>query len=727
MTTKHIGMSDREREFWRKEFAILESRYQAMQQASQELVQALDLEFKKSVRDIPTDDIVGVSEFYPTLREILATVGMNYPTLLFEVMDDESQGEGIEDLFERASRNLLEITNGKDHATQALIDALFCRVGKIGIDYNPPGDDIIAPWTANSENEEDMISFNRRPPFAVHIDPMVPPHMVGHARYVREKILIPLKYLRDDKSIKHRKDIRPMGQPDDRGALWGVGDLMYEQAPGDDQQAVQDAMLNGEFVLCDRVHVKTHVPGYNGRDPRRMIMFAPGVEEPIKNVPHPFMKRNFQQRMNSMDEPMFDPETEEPVLDLMTEADDGLTGAPGRGWLVKHGFPFVFVKIDQHPTSFYPEAHFRYLKDIQEGIIESITRSADMQKRGSRIVLVKESEKDGDSGDEVGKPIGVAEDGERIFVPNPENWHPFEWAGEPLKGQNDYMDRLRGLGQRISQMRQIAEKGGMTATQAALLGAAAEVNEQWGEAAMSGVYIDMVRNGFTVMGDPRFTPENFKANVAPDGEQRLTRVLRFSDFLWTYRITARAGSMQPMFEQMQQDRFLAFYDRAKADQMFDQRELAKLLAETFDRDPEKLLVQDANPAEQRAAQLENDRIITQMQDPGVIMEQDHAAQIPIHEGYREHPSYQQLAQRAQATDLEGRSADPQAMLLIQQIDQVMEGHIAAHYEAEEQKQSNLGGAAPASGDSPQGIVGQVRSNAGQLADAAQISAVEATT
>ena len=67
------------------------------------------------------------------------------------------------------------------------------------------------------------------------------------------------------------------------------------------------------------------------------------------------------------------------------------------------------------------------------------------------------------------------------------------------------------------------------------------------------------------------------------------------------------------------------------------------------------------------------------------------------------------------------------MLLIQQIDQVMEGHIAAHYEAEEQKQSNLGGAAPASGDSPQGIVGQVRSNAGQLADAAQISAVEATT
>jgi|GEM_PF-6103369 len=56
------------------------------------------------------------------------------------------------------------------------------------------------------------------------------------------------------------------------------------------------------------------------------------------------------------------------------------------------------------------------------------------------------------------------------------------------------------------------------------------------EAAVSNAYVGLTRNANTIMGAPRFTPERFIVNVAPDGQQKVSCILTNADFLWNYRI-----------------------------------------------------------------------------------------------------------------------------------------------------------------------------------------------
>ncbi len=726
-------MKAAEIKFWRAEMASLDTLYEERQRQAKDLVEMFDLEFRRRVRDLKQTELMKVSEFQPVVREVVATVAFNYPRLFFEVTDDEVQdveGIDVESLLERASKSLFEITDTKAHVQQSIVDALFCRLGKIGIDINPPGDDIIAPWSANDPDAEDLVSFNRRPPFFVHLDPTLPPHQFGHGRYVREKMWVPLKYLKDDKSIQHRDKIKATGKGGDDKL--GFGETMDDaRTMPAEQKALQEAIENGEFVLVDRIHCRTHVPGSESKkDPRRLIMFSPGVDEPIKEVPHPFMRRAYTQRTQLGadpetgewgEQPMFD-ETGDPIVDLETKHADGEIGTPARGWLVQHGFPFVITKLDVHPMSYYPNAHLSYLKDLQDGVIESLSRSSSQLKRGSRFIIANESEKEGAQEAGVGDAVRRAEDGEIVFVPNKDNWKEADWGG-PSQGQQQHEELLRFHIDRFARTRQIQDTGGMTATQAALIGAAAEVNEQWGEAAVSEVYTSMARSAFTIMGDYRYTPEAFQQNVAPDGQRRFTRTLRTSDFLWKYRISVQAGSMQPLFKQLQQDKFLAFFDRAiQLTDVFDRRELAKQMAEGFDvADVEKLMIDDVNPAEQRAQQLENVLIVTQFQDPGVLPEQDHQAHLQILPEYRNHEQYQELAIRSQQMSFDGRPADPHAALALQQIDTLAFQHQQAHEQALAERQAQTQGrpASVGGGDVPQGIIGQVRSNAQETAQAAE--------
>ena len=131
----------------------------------------------------------------------------------------------------------------------------------------------------------------------------------------------------------------------------------------------------------------------------------------------------------------------------------------------------------------------------------------------------------------------------------------------------------------------------------------------------------------------------------------------------------------------------------------------------------KVMVKQIDAEATRAAQLENDRMISQMQDPGVLLEQNHKAHGETHGQYQQNPAYAQLVQQAQATDQRGVPMNPQAAQMIQYIDQIMQGHQQAHQQAEQQKSAGIGAEPKPSARPEMGLDSTVRSGAQDMANA----------
>ena len=708
-------MNKKQIEWFQTEAKMLDTLYAERMKRWKRLAKAYDLEFQSKIRDLKSSEYVKISEFYPLVRQVVATVAMNYPTMFFEVLDDESQDGDIEPILERAAAALLEITDAKSHVHQAVTDALFCGIGWIRTDYNPPGQDLTSPYLPNSEQEEDLPSFSRVAPGMVHVDPTTQPNNLGTARYIREKLWIPLKSLMDDKSIKKTKELK--ASPVDRGTEVGFGELMFNKDDDDEAAAVRSAIENGEFVLVDRWHMHWPIGS------KRCVMFAPGVDEPLKDVVHPFSRRVFQQRTDVLGRPLFDdPETQtDPILDVETTHKDGELGEPGVGWLVEHWFPFTPAKFDVHPTSYYPPPHLAYMEDIQNGLVESFSREASFQKRFARQGVVEQAEIDANpKGEEIVTALKNGEDGEWHVVADKNHFMPLDY-GNGGGAQWAFADRLRFSGDRISQVADLKQSGSsaaQTATEAALIGASVSINRQWMEAAVSGAYVGLTRNANTIMGDPRFTPERFIVNVAPDGQQKVSRILTNADFLWAYRIRVQTGSLQPLFEEMQKTKALEFFDRAiQMPHIFDQRELAKFMASAFaDIDPEKLMVDDVNQEAAQAARNENRIMMTTGQDPGVFEGQDHQGHLQVHPEYQNDAIYLDLANRAQQQLANGQMADPGAAQQVQMIDYLMQQHMQAHSQAQDQELAQSTSPPQASPTGPDSVIGAVQSGAAVVAD-----------
>ena len=735
--------------FWQGEIAILDKLYQAKGKEWDKLEAAYDLDYKRKIRDLQKSELVDTSEFYPLARAIIATVAMNYPRLMFDVTDDEAHaddiGIAVDELLERAASSLFKITDLKPTVHQALFQSLFTGLSWIRTDINAKGDEITSPWRAIDPDEEDLVSFTYVSARYVHPDPQGSPHKLEDKRYIREVLWIPLEQLKSDaKRLREAgfnwydgralADVKGSSPAEDE--MFGFPQVDSQAQDADEAAAIRESILNGDFVKCDRIH---------DRMGGRLILFAAGVDKPIMERPHPFLRRVFDQRTDAAGRLMYtlpdgtvigigedDGEQaqaliaqSEPLLDLETKGSDGDLGEPGVGWLCRHGFPFTPVKPDLHPISYNPKGQLFYIEKLQDLIVESLSRKASLLKRFSRHVIVTQKVFDhlGESGMD---KLRMAEDGEHTIVPDGttrDDIFVLDMSGIPA-GQNDIEDRAQLRIDRTTKVNELTSQGSgdMSATQSALIGAAVEVNRAWMEAMTSGVYVDTIRNGFQTMGCPRYTPENFKVNVAPGGQKRLSRALTAADFLWHYSIEVQAFSMQPLFSQMQQDKMLAFYDRAVNDPNYDKRKLSKLLAGAFDQigDPEKLMIDDTNPEAVRAAQLENQYMILRQQDPGVLPEQDHRSHMETHAQYQADPTYQQITQRAQMMGAGGIPADPQAAMAVQQIDQLIMSHNQMHAQADQQQSASLGrteGRTSAAG--PQSLISQVQSNAQEVSQAAQ--------
>lgn len=690
-----MALSRKERAFWRKEMAILDRQYKEKVKEWQRLIDLYELKFKTRIRDLAPKDLVRVSRFYPLVRQIISSTSFNYPKLFFAI--EEEEGNDIAMALERASTAALEIMDVKPHVHQCIFDALTCGVAWGRIDWNSPGKDISSPYGTNSQEQEDFTSFTRVPPWDVHIDPQTPPNDLGKARYIREKLWVPLEVLKNDPNVERKNEIKPTTGVKDEDIGWGES-YEYQTYSGDDEdaeemRALRESIENGEMVRIDRIH---------DRKGRRLIVFAEGVQDEIMCIDHPFAKKSFPMALDPFGEPIMDDEGQ-PVFDLSQ-------GMDIPGWLVHDGFALIPLKFDLSSKTFHPKPHLAYLEDLQELVVESVSRRANLLKRTSRQGLAAKRERmeNPDLLDNLRK----GDDGEWHEVLDVNNFKELQYGEVPSDQLRIEQDSL-GYEQEIARTQEFTTGGDtpMTATQAGLVGAQASVNRKWMQSKVSQFYVDMIRSCFTIFSDPRYKPENFIINVARDGQSALPRVLNNSDFLWTYRLTVQAGSMEPLFEQIQGEKFMAFYDRAISSPNFDRVELDRMLAASVDMvDVEKVMISDLNPEAFRAAQLENEQMMSG-KDPGVVQGQDHRAHIKTHGEIEQHPNIQELMARAQQRGFDGRPADPQAMQFIQQIFQIRDQHIASHEQAMQQEEASGVGMPTQASRAGMGMESTIRSNA----------------
>ena len=684
-------LSKKEIKFWRSEMKMLDTLYADRMKEWSRLSESYDLKFKQRIRDLDPDDIVEVSTFIEEVRGIIGNVAKNHPRQLFHVDDDESGKAG--DTLEAASAAYFELTHIKPHMHQAIFDALFCGVGWIRVDYNPAGDDMIAPYVANDVMEEDFVALSRVAPGFVHVDPTCSPHMLGHARYIREKLWMPLEFLLDDDEIDNKAQLKG-GFSNTKKEDLGFGEVLGLAPGGPEEQALRSAMDNGEYVLVDRIH---------DRIGKRQIMFVDSVDEPIQVKRHWAAKMDIPQMQDpTTGQPMFDIDQDgnstEPIFDI-----EMADKAPG--WLVQHGFPFIPIKFDLHGSSFYPKGHLRYLEDIQNGIIEQVSRRADILKGAARQMGTTESEVKANP--ELPEQYRRGKDGEMLIFQNRNNVFEIPSSSVP-SDLYSHENSLLSYKNRLSRAGLSPEApSSRTATQTAVLASGDQRDVETMLTAVEQGYEDATRNGFAILGDPRYSSKIFNVSIGTGS----AILLRTSDFLWTYRIQTKTGSTTSLWEQLEQDKALAFWDRASTRQSFDPRKLDVMLATTFGvDDPDSLMTPKQNIDAIRAAQLENQRIITQMSDPGVVQGQDHVAHVESgHSKYREDPTYAAILQQAQSEAAQGIQGGA-ATMRMQQVDALIQQHVRAHQQMAQQSTSSASGDAPITG-----LQSQVASNAQEVA------------
>ena len=229
------------------------------------LLKTYELDF--DVPGLDEDKIVKISRMYPLARQIIASVSFNYPHVFFKV--EEPGREFAAEILERVANAALEQMDAKREVQQVIFDALFCSVGWLKFGYNPPGDDdIVAPYTINDAQENDFPYVHRVSPFNVYVDPLCPPHKLSGARYIIEKMMVPLEFVKEDDRFVNRRQIEAMSDEDQADAF--IYD-MQDAEHSDEYDAVQHSK-QGQMVCLYEIHDRLH---------KKRITFAEGVTDPI--------------------------------------------------------------------------------------------------------------------------------------------------------------------------------------------------------------------------------------------------------------------------------------------------------------------------------------------------------------------------------------------------------------------------------------------------------------
>jgi hypothetical protein len=206
--------------------------------------------------------------------------------------------------------------------------------------------------------------------------------------------------------------------------------------------------------------------------------------------------------------------------------------------------------------------------------------------------------------------------------------------------------------------------------------------------------------------------------MAREGHSAVMQTVQQSDFLLNFIISVKAGSMQPMIESLDREQFIELYSILQGNPMVDQEELLKTLISSYRiSDIDKLISPEVDAEANRAAQLENEGWLINGQDPGVDPGQDHQIHMESHGAFLQqvNQELQMLAAQFATPELQARQQQ------LQMASQVVQGHLAAHTQYQEEQAGMTGGSPPTRQPTPEGITSQVRASAQETANAVERS------
>ena len=632
-------MKQDELQYWRKSIDNCVTYMRPKHKEWNKLLRMYRQEF--DVPGLDPDQVVKISRFYPLTRQIISSIAFNYPHVFLRVESPNREYQA--EILERVANAAMDVMQVKDEMQQCIFDALYCSIGWLKFDYNAPGDDLIAPYVVNDSMQDDMVAVRRVSPFNMLVDPLCPPHKLSHARYIIEKMLVPLEFVRNDDRFVNRRQIQAItSDPDDTESLYDI--TQGSEADAEEQESINQAKEIGEYALLYEVHDRIH---------RRRIVFAEGVEQPIEDIAHPFLEQ----------EPVYapDPFTGE----MMMTGEFEQTGS----YLVKGGFPYHGMKFDLSEESLFGLPMMSYVEDEQKAIVESVSRRVDLLKRYPRIILGQRSEREENAN--ISDQITRARDGSIVWVNDVNNGFREMQMGSPPPDQLGIESDMRNYEEQVLQVSQMALGGGprRTATEASLIASFGTQNREWLSSQVGKAYEAVIYNTFRIMADPRYTPENFIVNVAEGENDPVYEAITSDLFKVRFKVNVETQSMRPLFEQLEREDTLALSNYLLQMPQINRDEVIKMIMRAFRvPDMDKFIKSSVDAPEVRAAQLENQHMAGRMQDPGVLPEQDHATHIRTHQQAAQDPAVTQFLQQAM-------QLNPQA---IQQFQAMIQQHMQQH-------------------------------------------------
>jgi hypothetical protein len=624
-------------DFWEKTFNQVEDFNRERHLMWRRLLNAYKLDFEISVKDPDK-----ISRFYPLARQLIASTSFNYPRMFFSVEDNQKAFQA--EILERTANAAIEVTNVKRHIQQATFDALFCTLGWLKYGVNPPGDeDLVPPYVANDAMQNGMVYTQRVSPFNMFVDPICPPHDLSQARFLIERMVVPLEFVKKDRRFSNTEQIQ-IGSGDEGEVEETLMNMEAEAHPeGEERSAYEEALALGQFVVLYQVHNRIH---------KRQLTFVRNGEpkQPIQNIPHPFLAGD------STTAP--DPQDSKRVL---------LTGnfkATG-GYLVEGGFPYHAIKFDLSADSIYGLPMMAYAEDTQKGIVTSLSRRKSFLKRFARTILGRRQEQARNP--DIGEKMESGQDAHIAWVDDVNNAFRELEMGNPPPDQLGLESDYRNYEDQILQVGQLVNAGQrtLTATQSALVASFSQLNREWLQQAPAEAYRVTSHNYLRMMSDLRYTPRNFLVNVSEGNDDPVFEAVTADMLKLRFKVHIEAGSMRPLYEELEKEDALALAQWMVQFPEIPRDKVIKHVLRTFRiPDLEDWMGTTGKNAEIRAAQLENQWMAMRLEDPGVLPEQDHEAHMATHQQVQQDPVVQQTLQQNQ--------------LSMNQFGQVLQRHMVQH-------------------------------------------------
>jgi hypothetical protein len=666
-------LPEKQLDFYHKTFETCEKWMKPKHEEWRRLIKQYNLDLK--VSKLPADKVVKISRFLPLTRQIITSIAFNYPRIFMRVENQTMSFQA--EVLERICNALLEITGVKAEVQQQIFDALYCYIGWVKYGVNPPGDqDVVPPYISNDDMANGNVFCMRVSPFNMFPDPLTPPHKLSHARYVWEKMLVPYEFVQQDERFtkKFRNEIKPLSKENDDDGM--LADML-ENDVEEESQAVEESKTDGKFVILREFHDRIH---------QKRLTFGEGVQQPGENIDHPFL--------SGQSEVSRDP----------ISGEEKLTGrfTPSGGYLVLGGFPYKDLWFDLSHETFYGKPMMAYAEDTQKLIVESVSRRRSLLKQNTRKILGQKNEmaENPNIGDQIARgdedTIAWVSDVNNSFAEMPTN----NVQQDQLGLESD----ARQYEEQVLQVSQLALGGGpaRTATEASLIASFGQLNREWMQDKVAEVYKTTAHNFMRILADRRYTPINFLVNTAETEDEPIFEAVRTDMFKARWKITVEAGSMKPLFEELEREDALALFQFLIRLPEIPRPEAIKHLLRAF-RVPnmEKFIGQSSTIDAQRAANYEN-QLMMAGQKVEVMPIENHRAHSPVHKGLVESPE-SPLVQGIQQMQQLGPAIQPEQAQQLQQlvqIVQVVQQHLADHQEAFQQIIQGPGGGDGGGGAGP---------------------------